>query len=140
MKPIENPDVAAVFDGYPPKIRRKLRKIRKLVLDTAAATEGVGEIEETLKWGEPAYLTSQSKSGTTIRLGWKRKSPDRYAMLFHCQTNLVESFRGLFADDLTFEGNRAIVFGEDDAIPVEPLEFCIAAALTYHRKKKAREA
>ena len=47
------PDVAAVFASYPPKMRKHLRALRKLILDTAKATEGVGRIEETLKWGEP---------------------------------------------------------------------------------------
>lgn len=135
MHPIENAAVAKTFDAYPPAIRRKLLLLRQLILDTAAATNGVGEIEETLKWGEPAYLTSQSKSGSTIRLGWKKSNPSQYAMYFNCQTSLVETFRTLFPDDFKFEGNRRIFFEENDAVPVDVLEFCIAAALTYHRHK-----
>jgi hypothetical protein len=62
--------------------------LRELIFDVAASTDGVGEIEETLRWGEPAYLTSQSKSGTTIRIGWKSSRPAEYAVFFHCQTDL----------------------------------------------------
>ena len=134
---IESKDVAAAFDSYPPKFRRKLLALRRLILKTAKSTEGVGKIEETLKWGEPAYLTSESKSGSTIRIAWKRSKPTQYAMYFHCQTNLVELFRELFPDAFRFEGNRAIVFHEQDEVPVEELSFCIAAALTYHRTKAA---
>ena len=36
-----------------------------------------------------------------------------------------------------FEGNRAIVFDESDAVPTDSLAVCIAAALTYHRNKAA---
>ena len=97
----------------------------------------MGELEETLKWGEPAYVTSQSKSGSTVRIGWSEKRPAQYAMYFHCQTNLVEKFREVFPDDFTFEGNRAIVFAEGDVVPTERLAFCIAEALTYHLNKKA---
>ena len=68
MKPIQNPAVAAKFHNYPPQIRPKLMALRKIILETAANTAEVGEIEETLKWGEPAYLTSQSGSGSTIRI------------------------------------------------------------------------
>jgi hypothetical protein len=132
---IKNAEVAAVFAAYPPKFRRKLLSLRKPILETAKWTEGVGEIEETLKWGEPAYLTSKTRSGSTIRIAWKQSAPTRYALYFHCQTNLVETFRGLFPDCLKFDGNRCIFFHEDDEVPTEQLSFCIAAALTYHRTK-----
>ena len=135
-----NAEAAAVFAAYPPEFRRKLLDLRRLVFEVAKATDGVGEIEETLKWGEPAYLTSKTGSGTTIRLAWKRSAPDQYAIHFHCQTNLVETFRELFPDEFTFEGNRSIVFSEKDTIPAEPLSRCIAAALTYHRHKKSLRA
>lgn len=138
VKPFKNPKVAAAFSAYPPKFRRKLLALRKLILETAEVTEGVGEIEETLKWGEPAYLTSQSKSGSTIRIDWKESAPREYAMYFHCQTNLIETFRKRFPDEFTYDGKRRIVFGENDPVPVEALSSCIAVALTYHRNKKAR--
>ncbi len=111
--------------------------LRRLILETAAATDGVGPITETLKWGEPAYLTSASKSGSTIRIGWKTSAPGRYAMYFSCQTNLVDTFRALFPEALNFRGNRGIVFEESDAVPRDALAVCIAAALTYHRNKKS---
>jgi hypothetical protein len=31
--------------------------LRASVLKTAVQTPGVGDIEESLKWGEPAYVT-----------------------------------------------------------------------------------
>jgi len=135
---IENVDVASVFDGYPTRIRRKLLALRHLILETAASTEGVGEIEESLKWGEPAYLTNKPKSGTTIRIGWKPSTPTRYAMYVHCQTNLIERYRELFGDYFAFEGNRAIVFEADEAVAMDQLAMCITMALTYHSQKRAR--
>ena len=53
------------------------------------------------------------------------------------RTNLVETFRARFPIELKFEGNRAIVFDESDAVPTDALAVCIAAALTYHRDKAA---
>jgi len=138
MKPMTNPEVSAVFGGYPSRFRRKLLVLRDLIFEVAASTEGVGEIEETLRWGEPAYLTSQSRSGTGIRLAWKSSHPDQYAVLFHCQTDLIANFRRVFPGVLRFEGNRSIVFGEADVVPVEELSACFAAALTYHCNKKSR--
>lgn len=136
MMPFANAEVAKVFEDYPADVRRKLLALRELILATASSTEGVGELEETLKWGEPAYLTSKSKSGSTIRIDWKKARPDEYAMYFNCQTTLVETFRTLFPKEFKFEGNRAIVFKASDAVPADSLAFCMAAALTYHRSRE----
>ena len=76
MKPIQDAVVAAKFATYPTEARRKLLHLRQLILETAEELENVGPITETLKWSEPAYLTSQSGSGSTIRINWKAKTPD----------------------------------------------------------------
>jgi Domain of unknown function (DU1801) len=136
MKPFMNGAVAQAFEAYPPTMRRKLLALRELIFKTAASTPGVGELEETLKWGEPAYVTSQSKSGSTVRIGWKKANPKQVAMYFHCQTNLIETFRTMFPNEFSFEGNRAIVFDETDDMPSDSLAVCIAASLTYHRRSR----
>lgn len=112
--------------------------LRQLIFETAAATEGVGELEETLKWGEPSYLTPKTKSGSTVRIDWKESNEDRYAMYFKCTTNLVETFREKYPMEFRYGGNRSIIFNEDDKIPVKELSDCIALALTYHLRKKSR--
>ena len=127
--------VAKVFASYPANVRRKLLAIRELIFSSASSIESVGKIEETLKWGEPAYLTSMSKSGSTIRIAWKKSAPLQYAMYFNCQTNLIDTFRSLFRSEFKFEGNRAIVFDESEKVRTDSLRICIAAALTYHRNK-----
>ena len=70
-KPFSNEAVAETFDSYPPNMRRALLALRSLIFETAASTDGVGVLEETLKWGEPAYLTSESRSGSTVRIAWQ---------------------------------------------------------------------
>ena len=107
-------------------------RLRQLVIGTASETEGVDALEETLKWGEPAYLT---KGGSTIRIDWKKRTPDKYAIYFICTTPLVETFKELYGEQLNFEDNRAIVFSESDELPVDALKHCISIALTYHRVK-----
>jgi Domain of unknown function (DU1801) len=131
----ENPLVAQVFENYPAIARHQLLALRALIFKTAATTDGVGKLEETLKWGEPAYVTSESKSGSTVRIAWKKSAPTQYAIYFNCQTTLVETFRTLFPSEFKFEGNRAIVFAVSEIVPTDSLVFCISAALTYHRNK-----
>ncbi len=124
--------VAAVLATYPKRIRARLLEVRELIFATAAASDVVGELTETLRWGEPAYLTAASKSGTTIRLGWKESDPTRCAIYVNCRTTLVDAFRSWFPGELSFGGNRAILLDEAEAIPTEVLTVCINAALTYH--------
>lgn len=130
--------VAAVFKAYPPGLRRRLLFLRGLIFDVAARTPGVGELTETLKWGEPAYLTVQSGSGSTIRIDRKKAHPTQYAMYFHCQTMLVDTFRTLFPTEFRYEANRSILFEEHERVPVKQLRLCIEMALTYHRRKARR--
>jgi hypothetical protein len=124
--------VSLLFSSYPKNIRLKLMYLRKLILETASESDEVGELEETIKWGQPSYLT---KGGSTVRLGWSEKQPDQYAMYFHCQTRLVDTFKELYGSILKTEGNRAILFNLDDEIPVDELKHCILLALTYHQRK-----
>ena len=87
-----NTEVEAVFNSYPKRIKTKLLFLRQLIFDTAASIEGIGEIEETLKWGEPSYLTPISKSGSTIRIAWKESQKDQYSIFFKCTANLIPAF------------------------------------------------
>lgn len=128
-----NPAVADVFKKYPQVVHEKMKALRQLVIEVAEATEGVDKLEETLKWGEPAYLT---KHGSTLRMDWKAKQPDQYAMYFQCTSQLVPTFRFVFGDELSFEGNRAVTFDLSADLPTEKVKQCIAAALTYHKVKQ----
>ena len=136
MKKFDDPAVAETFAAYSPPARARLKRLRALIFKTAAETDGVGALQETLKWGQPSYLTPETKSGTTLRIDALKDGSGGYALYVPCQTNLVERFRALYAETLTFEGNRAIVFAARDDMPAPAVRHCIAMALTYHRDKK----
>jgi len=122
-------DVAAAFQAMPEEARAVLLGTRARVFHLAEAAE-VGALTETLKWGEPAYLTEASKAGSTIRLGVSNGRP---AVFFNCQTTLVEGFRTSCADAFEYVGNRALVLSE--ASDPAALDMCLTRALTYHRDK-----
>jgi hypothetical protein len=127
--------VEAVFDGYPKPVKAKLLALRRLILDTARTTKGVGLVEETLKWGQPSYLTPETRSGSTVRIDQVKAEPGQYAVYFHCQTNLVETFRELYPE-LRYGGNRCILLKAEDKVPEAALRHCVALALTYHLGKR----
>ncbi len=133
LKLITSPKVDAVFTNYPEYVRNKMQSLRELVIETAEETEGVHKLEETLKWGEPSFVT---KDGSTLRMDWKEQTPDQYAMYFHCTSRLVDTFRLVFNHKFQYEGKRAIVFQLNQKIPKAELKECIKAALTYHKVKE----
>jgi Domain of unknown function (DU1801) len=135
MRRISDSAVASVFKAYPPVLRSKLMALRELVFDTAEKTAGVGRLTETLKWGQPSYLTEETGAGTTVRID-RLKGNDGYAVYFHCQSGLVGQFRELYPDRFKYQGKRAIVFDAKDRVPARELRHCLALALTHHARKK----
>ncbi len=127
-----NPKVELKFETYPKEIRSKLNYLRDLVIEVATQNETILEIEETLKWGEPSYLV---KKGSTVRIDWKSKTPNQYAMYFKCTSKLVETFRENYGSTFKYENNRAILFSLTDKVPEEELKTCIGLALNYHSVK-----
>ena len=132
MEFIESKAVSRLIERYPPSARKKLKQMRKLILNTAKETAVVHKLVETTKWGEPSYLT---KTGSTIRMDWKIKTQDKYYLFFICNTKLVETFRFIFGDELQFDGNRAIVLSLREPIPTSAIKRCVTLALTYQKIK-----
>ena len=132
-------NIKTALDAHPESVRVGLLALRKLILDTARRTPGVGPITEDLRWGQPSFLTLDTGSGSTIRIDGLRDEPDKFAIFFHCQTGLIDQFRAIYGDQLAVVGNRAIKFHVGDPLPEEELSHCIALALTHHARKKARK-
>ena len=141
MTDIDNPpmaaDIAAAFDAFPAPIRHRLLDIRHLIFKTAAETEGVGAVTETLKWGEPAYLTDETGSGSTIRLG-RVKDSEQPAILFNCKTTLIDTFRERFPDQFEYRQTRALLLSVLGALPKQELTVCLSLALTYHLDRRRK--
>ncbi|MGD1843746.1 MAG: DUF1801 domain-containing protein [Thermonemataceae bacterium] len=120
------PTVAVKWAAYPEVVRSKLKALRQLIVEVAESLPEIQQIEETLKWGEPSYIV---QGGSTIRMDWKPKMPQQYALYFNCNTRLVETFKVVYGDLFNYEGKRAILFDLEDEIPKEEIKACIQIAL-----------
>ena len=129
-------EIAAALARHPAAVQARFLELRGLVFAVAAETEGVGPLSESLKWGEPAYLTAASGSGTTIRLGVPKMAPGAAAVFVNCRTSLVDFYREQFGDVFDFEGTRALIVRDDGPLPEVPLRICLRAALLYHRRER----
>lgn len=124
--------VKRIIEKYPVEAQEKLHELRTLIIGSAR-DEGVSKLLETTKWGEPSYV---AKGGSTIRMDWKSKTPDKCYLFFICSTQLVSTFRFIFGEELEFEGDRAIVLNVNEPLPEKELTKCIKTALTYQKVKK----
>ena len=131
----QDPAVEAAFAAYPEPVYSRLMHLRRLILETAAENSAVGPLEEALRWGQPSYLATQSKSGSTLRIDQVKGEPSRYALYFNCKTDLGATFRDLYGEALEIGGQRSILFDVDRPPPDDALRHCIALALTYHQRK-----
>ena len=133
---VSDPGVKAAFVSYPQEMRWALQDLRETILDVAAAVRAVGSVEESLKWGQPAYRPVSPSTGTTVRVGPVTNagvvSTSEYALYFHCQTSLAADFEALYPGVFKIVGGRALVFSLGEVAPDMPLRHCIALALTYH--------
>lgn len=139
----EDKAIERLFDQFPGRSKSRLLQLRQLIFDVAAKTDGVGEVTEALRWGEPAYLTQSTKSGSSVRLGIPKSErqsdqPAKIGVYFQCQTTLVGGFRRRHGDSLNFEGNRAIILDMNRALPIKRIADCIEDALTYHLQKRRK--
>ena len=128
------PDVALAIAACPSVAASAFARLRDLLFETASALPESGSLRETLKWGQPSYLTEAPKSGTTIRLGWDNAGT-HISLFVHCQTTLIEEWRQRYSDTLDFVGNRELRIPVDQPFPRAALRHCIAMALTYHSRK-----
>ena len=133
-------DVKDTFDSYPEAAGKRLMQVRQLIFKCASKDNAICELKETLKWGEPAYLTEQTGSGSTIRLGYKDNQPDTVAVYFNCQTTIVKDIQQRYPDQFKCENNRVLLLPIGKPLPKKELSECLEIALKYHINKKVRNA
>ncbi len=60
-----DPAIEKTFANYPESAKSQLLNLRKLIIASASEIDGILELEETLRWGEPSFIT---KHGSTLRM------------------------------------------------------------------------
>ena len=133
---IQDRKVQEVFGNYENSIRDKLLELRGLIIDEANRHPEIGELQETLKWGQPSYLPARPRIGTTLRIDRHKTRADMAGPFFNCNSSLADDFQQLYPGLFEYEGRRAILIEADGLMHEGALRHCVALALTYHLNKK----
>lgn len=128
-------EISQAMARYQPSSRAVLEVVRDLVFEAADEHPQIGPVSETLKWGEPSYLTPVTKAGSTLRLSQTRKD-EKPALFVNCKTDLIAQFRTLYPDTFMYDGVRALIVDGPPEMVREELKHCIALTLTYLLRRK----
>ena len=128
------PQVAAVFASYPAGARTGLLVLRQMIFDEAALLPAAGPLTEALRWGQPAYLTHATRAGSPLRLGIPKSGG--FALYANCQTSLIADLAVVAGTRLRFEGNRAVLFEDEQEIAADLVTVLIRRALTWHLRRE----
>ena len=79
---------------------------------------------------------AETNSGSTIRIDQVKSAAGQYAVYFHCQTNLVETFRELYPTNCALAATEASCSTRRTSFREPALRHCVALALTYHLNKR----
>ena len=107
-------------------------KLRDLIAAAVFEQPVIGQLEETVKWGEASFTPIRKNVGSSVRLQ-PRKNGD-VALMFICTTGLVERFQDIYPGVFKIEGKRALVFPAGEKLPELELKHIIAMAFTYKLK------
>jgi hypothetical protein len=126
--------LAAAIAPWPKAAQDQFHAIRAIV-QNAAVTADIGILNETLKWGQPAWLPQKSGIGSTLRIAYSDKHPDEIGLFVNCNSSLAEQIRTIYPNDFRFEGNRALYLPLKTPPPEQAIHHCATLTLTYHRTK-----
>lgn len=134
IRPFDDPGVQAAFDAFPTDVRDMALTLRDLIFSVAWDTPQVGRVDEMLKWGQPAYLTPETKAGSTLRIGMA--SEGGAALFAHCATDIISTYATTFPGTDHIAGNRAVIFRKASDIVPARLRLLIFHGLTYHLDRR----
>ena len=118
---------------WPPAAQSRFTKLRALILN-AAQDADVGPVEESLKWGQPAWRPKRPRTGSTLRLNWQENAPQSLALFVDCKTTLCATMRDIYPYDFQYESNRALRLNLSTPLPLQAIDHLARLTFTYHRK------
>ena len=130
------PDLLARIETWPDPAQAHFVALRGLVHEVAAAAN-IGQLDESLKWGQPAWRPVRPRVGSTLRVDWSASAPERLMAFVDCKTNLASEMETRFPGQFSNDGRRALGFDLGAPLDRDAVWTLAHLTLTYHRAKRA---
>lgn len=101
-----------------------------------AEARAIGPLEESLKWGQPAWRPVRPRTGSTLRLGWSEGQPDRLSLFVDCKTDLALRLKVTHPDLPFNDERRHIAVSLDTPLPEEAVIRLAEMTFCYHLRQQ----
>lgn len=102
-----------------------------------AKKNDLGPLDESLKWGQPAWRPRRPRTGSTLRMTWSATSTDTLAFFVDCKTDLAARMRDVYPDLTRNDGRRQLGVDLTAPLPEQAIAHLAQMTFTYHRTKRA---
>lgn len=123
---------------WPDSAQSCFAQLRGIVHDVAAQAD-VGPLDESLKWGQPAWRPKRPRTGSTLRIDWSPATPNRLLAFVDCKTDLAAQMDNRYPQQFHNDGRRALGFDLDAPLDRDAVWHLAHITLTYHRTKRQRQ-
>lgn len=131
-----SPRIRKTIADWPQAAQDHLKAARRIACDMAQSA-AIGPLEESLKWGQPAWRPRAPRTGATLRLNWSPSHPDHLMALVDCKTDLASQMSISFPGQFLNDGRRSLSFDLAHPLPGDAFAQLAHLTFTYHRRKTA---
>jgi len=124
---------------WPLAAQQHLLALRAIAFEVSRQAD-IGPLDETLKWGQPAWRPRRPRTGSTLRVNWSPSHPGHLMAFVDCKTDLASQMSTRFPGQFRNDGTRALAFDLDGALPQHAIWQLANLTFTYHQRKAPRSA
>jgi hypothetical protein len=125
----------SVVTPWSDQARATLWACRNIFFDVAQDA-GIGPLDETLKWGQPAWRPRRARTGSTLRMGWSAAKPAHLLLFVDCKTDLASRMRDLYPEMVENDGRRQMAVDLDHPLPEQAIAHLAQMTFCYHQSRR----
>ena len=129
------PDVLTCLRSWPEEARDAFQTCRTTFHDVAEEAQ-LGALDESLKWGQPAWRPRRPRTGTTLRMSWDPATPGYLQVFVGCKTDLAARMQHLYPDLPVNDGRRQMAVDLAAPLPGQALRHLAEMTFAYHLDRR----
>ena len=130
-----NPALKTLITNWSPAAQDTLAQCRA-IFERVSGDSGIGPLDESLKWGQPAWRPKKPRTGSTVRLAWNAEEPTRLAVFVDCKTDLAARVGDLYPEFIENDRRRRMAIDLSAPFPEQAMSHMAAMTFTYHLNKR----
>ncbi|MEM7520466.1 MAG: hypothetical protein AAF307_05460 [Pseudomonadota bacterium] len=108
----------------------------RAIFHAVADEAKLGALEESLKWGQPAWRPKRPRTGATLRMSWDPATPEHLLLFVDCKTDLAARMQHLYPDLPVNDGRRQMAVSLEQALPSQALRHLAEMTFAYHLDRR----